>query len=138
MTLLEGKNEDDIDAVKMSTLHASKGLEYPTVFLVGCEEGLFPHNDSIEEGHLDEERRLMYVGITRAKQQLALTYCKKRKRQGNWHFPEPSRFIDEMPQEDLHILGRKDGNPIVSKAEGRSHLSGLSAMLAAKSKKMNS
>ena len=80
----------------------------------------------------------MYVGITRAKQQLALTYCKKRKRQGNWHFPEPSRFIDEMPQEDLHILGRKDGNPIVSKAEGRSHLSGLSAMLAAKSKKMNS
>ena len=134
MTLLEGKNEEEVDAVKLSTLHASKGLEYPYVFLVGCEEGMLPHADSIEESNVEEERRLMYVGITRAKRQLTLTHCIKRKRQGTWQFPDPSRFIDEMPQEDLRILGRKDSEPIVSKAEGRSHLSGLAAMLAEKSK----
>ena len=134
MTLLEGKNEEEVDAVKLSTLHASKGLEYPYVFLIGCEEGMLPHADSIEESNVEEERRLMYVGITRAKRQLTLTHCIKRKRQGTWQFPDPSRFIDEMPQEDLRILGRKDSEPIVSKAEGRSHLSGLAAMLAEKSK----
>ena len=134
MTLLEGREDEETDAVKMSTLHASKGLEYPFVFLVGCEEGLFPHNESVEEGNLEEERRLMYVGITRAKRQLTLTHCIKRKKQGTWQFPEPSRFIDEMPQEDLKILGRKDGEPIVSKEEGRSQLAALSAMLASKKK----
>ncbi len=132
MTLLEGKDSEDVDAVKMSTLHASKGLEYPFVFLVGCEEGLFPHADSVEEGNLEEERRLMYVGITRAKRQLTLTHCIKRKRAGSWQFPEPSRFIDEMPQEDLKILGRKGSDPVVSKEEGRSQLSDMRAMLAAK------
>ena len=135
MTLLEGKNEEEeVDAVKLSTLHASKGLEYPYVFLVGCEEGILPHADSIEESNVEEERRLMYVGITRAKRQLTLTHCIKRKRQGTWQFPEPSRFIDEMPPEDLRILGRKGGEPIVSKEEGRSNLAGLQAMLAEKSK----
>ncbi|MFP5074080.1 DNA helicase Rep [Neisseria sp. WLZKY-1] len=133
MTLLEGREDEETDAVKMSTLHASKGLEYPVVYLVGCEEGLFPHADSVEEGNIEEERRLMYVGITRAKQTLTLTHCTKRKRQGTWQFPEPSRFIAEMPQEDLRIIGRKGGTPLVSKEEGRSRLAGLSAMLAEKS-----
>ena len=133
MTLLEGREDEESDAVKMSTLHASKGLEYPVVYLVGCEEGLFPHADSVEEGNIEEERRLMYVGITRAKQTLTLTHCTKRKRQGTWQFPEPSRFIAEMPQEDLRIIGRKGGTPLVSKEEGRSRLAGLSAMLAEKS-----
>ena len=132
MTLLEGRDEGEVDAVKMSTLHASKGLEYPFVYLVGCEEGLFPHADSVEAGALEEERRLMYVGITRAKQQLTLTHCIKRKRQGTFVFPEPSRFIDEMPQGDLDILGRKGGKPIVSKEEGRERLGNMLAMLKAK------
>ena len=131
MTLLEDKDEE-ADAVKMSTLHASKGLEYPHVFLAGCEEGLFPHADSVEEGRLDEERRLMYVGITRAKYSLTLTHCIKRKRQGSWHFPEPSRFIGEMPQEDLKILGRKGGEPIVSHEEGKANLRNMMDMLDAK------
>ena len=134
MTLLEGKSEEEIDAVKLSTLHASKGLEYPYVFLVGCEEGILPHNDSIEEDNVEEERRLMYVGITRAKRQLTLTHCLKRKKQGTWQFPEPSRFIDEMPQEDIKILGRKGGEPIVSKEEGKSNLAGLLDMLGNKRK----
>lgn len=137
MTLLEGRDGEEVDAVKMSTLHASKGLEYPFVFLVGCEEGLFPHGDSVEEGNLEEERRLMYVGITRAKRQLTLTHCVKRKKQGVWQFPEPSRFIDEMPQDDLKILGRKGGEPIVSKAEGKSHLANMQAMLASKNNKLS-
>lgn len=134
MTLLEGRDEEETDAVKLSTLHASKGLEYPYVFLVGCEEGILPHADSIEESNVEEERRLMYVGITRAKRQLTLTHCVKRKKQGTWQFPEPSRFIGEMPQEDLKILGRQGGEPIVSKEEGKSHLANLRAMIAAKSK----
>ena len=134
MTLLEGKGEEEVDAVKLSTLHASKGLEYPYVFLVGCEEGILPHNDSIEEDNVEEERRLMYVGITRAKRQLTLTHCLKRKKQGTWQFPEPSRFIDEMPQEDIKILGRKGSDPIVSKEEGKSNLAGLLDMLGNKKK----
>ena len=132
MTLLEGRDDGEVDAVKMSTLHASKGLEYPFVYLVGCEEGLFPHADSVEAGALEEERRLMYVGITRAKQQLTLTHCIKRKRQGTFVFPEPSRFIGEMPQGDLDILGRKGGKPIVSKEEGRERLGNMLAALKAK------
>ncbi|MDO5059531.1 MAG: DNA helicase Rep [Neisseria sp.] len=137
MTLLEGREDEETDAVKMSTLHASKGLEYPFVFLVGCEEGLFPHSDSVEEGNLEEERRLMYVGITRAKRQLTLTHCTKRRKQGTWHYPEPSRFIDEMPQEDLKILGRKGGEPLVSKAEGKQYFSEFSTMLAGKKRKLD-
>ena len=132
ITLLEGRDDDEIDAVKLSTLHASKGLEYPFVYLAGCEEGLFPHADSVEAGALEEERRLMYVGITRAKHHLTLTHCVKRKRQGSFIFPEPSRFIAEMPQEDLEILRRKGGAPLVSKEEGRRMLGDMLARLGGK------
>ncbi|MDO4879455.1 MAG: DNA helicase Rep [Neisseria sp.] len=130
MSLLEGKDNEETDAVKMSTLHAAKGLEYPFVFMVGCEEGLFPHSDSIEAGGLEEERRLMYVGITRAKRELTITHCVKRKKYGVWQFLEPSRFIAEMPQEDLRIQGRKGGEPLVSKEEGRNTLNAIQARLA--------
>ena len=99
------------------------------MFLIGCEEGVFPHGDSVEEGNLDEERRLMYVGITRAKKNLTLTHCVKRKKMGQWQFMTPSRFIDEMPQDDIELLGRKDSAPIVSKAEGKSRLSSMMSML---------
>ena len=132
MTMLENREDEETDAVKMSTLHAAKGLEYPHVILAGCEEGLFPHADSVEEGNLDEERRLMYVGITRAKHSLTLTHCVKRRRQGGWQFPEPSRFISEMPPADLKILGRKGGEPIVSHEEGKANLRSMLDMLNAK------
>lgn len=129
MTLLEGRDEKKVDAIKMSTLHAAKGLEYKNVFLVGCEEGLFPHADSVDEGNLEEERRLMYVGITRAKYNLILTHCLKRKRCGNWHFPEPSRFIEEMPSEDIQILGRKGGQQIVGKEERKKNIRSMHILL---------
>ena len=127
MTLLENKDEE-IDAVKLSTLHASKGLEYPFVYLVGCEEGLFPHADSVEEHGLEEERRLMYVGITRAKQQLTMTHCKKRKRAGTWQYPEPSRFLDEMSSNDVVRIGHTSGE-VVSQEQGRKNSRALLAML---------
>jgi ATP-dependent DNA helicase Rep len=101
MSMLEGQDEDP-DAVRMSTLHASKGLEYPHVFLVGVEEGILPHKgdpDAPAESiaaRVQEERRLMYVGITRAQRTLKVTWCKKRKRAGEQVHCDPSRFIKEM------------------------------------------
>jgi ATP-dependent DNA helicase Rep len=101
MSMLEGQDEEQ-DAVRMSTLHASKGLEYPHVFLVGVEEGILPHKgdpDALVEviaARIQEERRLMYVGITRAQRTLQLTWCKKRKRAGELVHCDVSRFIKEM------------------------------------------
>ena len=80
------------------TLHSAKGLEFPLVFLVGLEEGLFPHQMSVEEeGRLEEERRLCYVGITRAEQQLVLCYAEQRRLYGNTLYGIPSRFLKEIP-----------------------------------------
>ena len=96
ITLLEEKTDEDADVVKLSTLHAAKGLEYGHVFLVGLEEGLLPHQNAVEEGRLEEERRLMYVGITRARRSLTLCACAKRKKGREATTCEPSRFIAEM------------------------------------------
>ncbi len=135
ITLLEGRSEEEVDAVRLSTLHASKGLEYGHVFLVGCEEGILPHQQSIDGGMVEEERRLMYVGITRAQRSLTITYCGKRKRAGEWSIVEPSRFLLELPQDDIRISGRLAGqkNVVVSKQEGRAKLANLLAGLDGKS-----
>jgi DNA helicase-2/ATP-dependent DNA helicase PcrA len=90
--------EDD-DIVTLMTLHNAKGLEYPVVFMIGCEEGVFPHSRSIEEGNLEEERRLCYVGITRAQEKLCLTYARTRSLYGSRSYNMRSRFIDEIPVE---------------------------------------
>jgi DNA helicase-2/ATP-dependent DNA helicase PcrA len=80
------------------TLHSAKGLEFPLVFLVGLEEGLFPHSLSAEDaGRLEEERRLCYVGMTRAKQQLYVTHAESRRIYGREGYPQPSRFLRELP-----------------------------------------
>lgn len=134
ITMLEGRDEGEVDAVKMSTLHASKGLEYPHVFLVGTEEGILPHSESVDNGMVEEERRLMYVGITRAQRSLTLTYCVKRRRAGEWQFVDPSRFIAEIDSDDIKVFGKPGTEPIVSRSEGKSKLANLSAMLAAKQK----
>lgn len=96
-----GETTEDLDQVQLMTLHASKGLEFPYVFLVGMEEGLLPHQTSIDEDNIDEERRLAYVGITRAQRALFFTYCRERRQYGELIRPEISRFLHELPQDDL-------------------------------------
>jgi len=88
---------DDEGLVTLMTLHNAKGLEYPIVFIAGCEEGVFPHSRAIDEGGLEEERRLFYVGITRAMRQLYLTYARRRAVFGAQTYGMPSRFLDEIP-----------------------------------------
>ena len=79
------------------TLHNAKGLEYPVVFMIGCEEGVFPHSRSLDEGTLEEERRLCYVGITRAMRDLYLTFARRRAVFGAQNYGLPSRFLSEIP-----------------------------------------
>lgn len=96
-----GEDDEETDQVQLMTLHASKGLEFPYVFMVGMEEGLLPHQSSIDEDNIDEERRLAYVGITRAQKVLFMTLVKERRQYGEVINPEPSRFLHELPQDDL-------------------------------------
>lgn len=90
------------DMITLMTLHSAKGLEFNTVFLTGWEEGIFPNQKSLEEGNLEEERRLAYVGITRAKERAIITYALNRRLHGTWQSTIPSRFIGEMPS--AHLL----------------------------------
>ena len=94
----------DQGVVTLMTLHNAKGLEFPIVFMIGCEEGIFPHMRAIEAGDLDEERRLCYVGITRARRELYLTYARQRTLFGQRSYNVPSRFIDEVPD---HLTDRE-------------------------------
>jgi DNA helicase II / ATP-dependent DNA helicase PcrA len=93
---------DDEGLVTLMTLHNAKGLEYPVVFIAGCEDGVFPHSRAIEEGSLEEERRLFYVGVTRAMRKLYLTYARRRAVFGAQTYGLPSRFLDEIPGDLLH------------------------------------
>jgi superfamily I DNA/RNA helicase len=102
--LASDREDDDLEkksGATLITLHASKGLEFPSVFLVGLEEGVLPHQRSVVEGTKDEERRLLYVGITRAQQRLAMTYCTVRMKWGQQHACQPSSFIMELDDEHL-------------------------------------
>lgn len=103
--LERNEEEEDADRVQLLTLHASKGLEYPHVFMMGMEEELLPHRTSIEEDNIEEERRLTYVGITRARKSLTMTLAGQRKQFGEIIDTMPSRFLDELPQEDLVYTG---------------------------------
>ena len=120
------------DAVQLSTLHASKGLEYPHAFLIGVEEGVLPHRECIENDTVEEERRLMYVGITRAQRSLHLSYAERRKQGRDYIGCEPSRFIEEMGKDDLRFIGGKNDAP-ADKASGAARLAAMKAMLAGKS-----
>ena len=101
----EGQAEAWEDCVQLMSLHAAKGLEFPLVFLTGLEEGLFPHQRSLEEpGRLEEERRLCYVGMTRARRQLYLSFAELRRLHGSEHYTSPSRFLAEMPQELVEAI----------------------------------
>ena len=127
ITMLE-KNEKESEAIQLATLHASKGLEFRHVFLVGVEEGILPHRDSLEPGKLEEERRLMYVGITRARMSLHLSHCKKRKTGREWRECEPSRFLEEMGS-DIKRGGGDDAPQAEDKVAGRARFAQFKAML---------
>ncbi len=114
LALLSRNDKDDGgNQVRMMTLHAAKGLEFPYVFIIGCEDGTLPHEVAVEEGSLEEERRLMYVGITRAKIQLWLSYSRETRRFREKVRLKPSRFLDELPAAEL----QRDGADPVADAE---------------------
>ena len=131
VTMLEGR-EETVDAVRLSTLHAAKGLEFPHVFLVGLEEGVLPHREAIDAGNVDEERRLMYVGVTRAQQTLHLSYCGTRRRGGERVACAPSRFLAELAQEDLRHADRplSADEEAAAKVAGNARLAALKALVA--------
>jgi ATP-dependent DNA helicase Rep (EC 3.6.1.-) len=132
MDMMERNDEDtEPNMVTLMTLHASKGLEFPHVFLIGMEEELLPHKQNLESPGLEEERRLAYVGITRAKRSLTMTYAKKRKKYGEETKCEPSRFLEELPPELLQWEGKPgvELSPEEQKITGNAHLDNLKAML---------
>jgi ATP-dependent DNA helicase Rep len=113
------------------TLHSAKGLEFDHVYLVGMEEDLRPHRNSLEAGSLEEERRLAYVGITRARQSLTLTYASQRRVGGEETEREPSRFLEELPAEVIEWVRPTDASDAATRqARGRAHLDALKQMLA--------
>lgn len=125
-----GEDEEGADQVQLMTLHASKGLEFPYVFLIGAEEGILPHQVSIDEDNVDEERRLAYVGITRAQKELTFTLCKERRQYGELIRPEPSRFLEELPHDDLDWEMKKPKPTQEERMEkGKNNIAHLRAML---------
>ncbi|MCK0714945.1 DNA helicase Rep [Chromohalobacter sarecensis] len=122
--------EDDSDRVQLLTMHASKGLEFPHVYLMGLEEELLPHRNAIEAGTIEEERRLAYVGITRARRTLTLTLARQRKTYGELLDCTPSRFLEELPPDDLEWEGRADKeDPEKKQARGKDAIAGLRSLL---------
>lgn len=121
--------EESDDRVQLMTLHAAKGLEFPHVYMIGMEEELLPHRNSIEADTIEEERRLCYVGITRARRTLTLTFCARRKQFGDMMDCAPSRFLDELPSEDVEWEGRENADPEASKTRARATLAGLKNLL---------
>lgn len=130
MDILEQQaEEDDSDRVQLMTLHAAKGLEFPHTYIMGLEEDLLPHRNSILAETIEEERRLMYVGITRARKTLTLTHALRRKSGGENMPTTPSRFLEELPQDDLEWEGRTSNrSPEEKKTLGHAHLAGLKDM----------
>ncbi len=131
MDIMERNQEAEVsDQVSLMTLHAAKGLEFPHVFLIGIEENILPHQNSIETDNIEEERRLAYVGITRAQRTCTFSYCTHRKRYGEITECEPSRFLNELPADDLEWINKKQLTPEVIKERGKANLANLKTMLS--------
>ncbi len=128
--MMERNNEDESgDQVQLMTLHASKGLEFPYVFMIGTEERILPHQSSIDEDNVEEERRLAYVGITRAQKELWFVLCRERRQFGETIRCEPSRFLMELPQEDLVWENRKQPQSEQQRQQaGKSNIANLRDM----------
>lgn len=129
----ESESEDKNNhQIALSTLHASKGLEFPYVFLTGLEEGILPHQNSIDTGSIEEERRLAYVGITRARSTLVITLAQTRQKLRETLKTTPSRFLAELPQQELLIEGKAPENPSQQQALNQSKLSELRSFFKSK------
>ncbi|MCV6615336.1 MAG: DNA helicase Rep [Cellvibrionaceae bacterium] len=123
------EEEEEFDQVQMMTLHASKGLEFPHVFMLGFEEDILPHRTSIEEDNVEEERRLCYVGITRAQRTLTITMAAKRKQYGEIIDTSSSRFLEELPEDELEMENFDEHCPVRNQNKGRMTLDSLLADL---------
>jgi ATP-dependent DNA helicase Rep len=130
--LLEQQDEEEKgpDSVQLMTLHAAKGLEFPHVYIIGMEENLLPHRVSVEEDNIEEERRLAYVGITRARETLSMTMASKRRQFGETLNCEPSRFIAELPQDDLVWQGGGEDSEEANEERAQETLAGLKGLFA--------
>lgn len=132
MDILERNKEDDKDQndVSLMTFHTAKGLEFPYVFMVGVEEEILPHASSMDdEKTIEEERRLAYVGITRAKKQLTITFAKTRRRYGENIVCEPSRFLEELPEEHIDWANRTEKSHAEMQKTAQSYISNLQDLL---------
>lgn len=127
--LEQQEKEDDSDRVQLMTLHSAKGLEYPHVYIIGMEEDLLPHRNSIDDGNIEEERRLAYVGITRARETLTLSFASQRKQFGEMLNCTPSRFLDELPEADLAWEGKENAPDEAKRARGHAALDALKKRL---------
>ncbi len=130
--LLEQQDEEEKgpESVQLMTLHAAKGLEFPHVYIIGMEEKILPHRVSVEEDNIEEERRLAYVGITRAQQTLSMTMALKRRQFGETINCEPSRFIAELPEDDLQWQGGGQDTQDANEERGQETLAGLKDLFA--------
>ena len=128
--ILDREEEESADdKVQLLTLHAAKGLEFPHVFMIGMEEDILPHRNSVEGGQIEEERRLAYVGITRAQRTLTMTCARQRTQFGEKSATMPSRFVDELPEDDLiRIGGNVEVNVEQNQAKGEESLAALKSL----------
>ncbi len=124
----EQQEESANDRAQLMTLHAAKGLEFPFVYLMGAEEGMLPHQNSIDSDNIEEERRLFYVGVTRAKQNLSITMAANRKLYGNNIRTTPSRFIEEIPAEHIIRQGFESQTQEEAEQKGSDARASLKAM----------
>jgi ATP-dependent DNA helicase Rep len=130
MDLLErNQEEEEQNAISLMTMHTAKGLEFPYVFLIGAEEEILPHANSMEDDGLEEERRLAYVGITRAKRQLCISYARTRNKYGEKLSCEPSRFLEELPPQNVEWADRVVVTPEQMQETAQSYISNLQALL---------
>ncbi|WP_455223568.1 DNA helicase Rep [Kaarinaea lacus] len=133
MTLIDMLDRDDDselpNCVNLMTLHSAKGLEFPHVYLVGMEENLLPHHVSLQEENIEEERRLAYVGITRAQRTLIFSLAAKRKRNGEEIACNPSRFLEELPEDTVDWQKQSQRDPEERQQMGRAHLANLRGLL---------
>ena len=130
MDLLErNQEEEENNAISLMTMHTAKGLEFPYVFIIGAEEEILPHANSLEEDGLEEERRLAYVAITRAQRQLTITFCKMRNKFGETSPCEPSRFLEELPEEHIEWADKVVVTQEKMQETAESYISNLQDML---------